>query len=153
MGPLRCVHALLPSLKKGSKVRVWLSAWFWGHAFSVDRHNASNNFPKTVHPHTQILLMTSRMGSIADNTSGASYGYRMSKAALQAAGKSLALDLKPRGVAVCILHPGFVKTGRKKRGKERDWGKGGGWMGMTQLRLSDAYLGALDSSRTTIKQT
>lgn len=55
--------------------------------------------------------MTSRMGSVADNTSGASYGYRMSKAALNIAGKSLAIDLKPKGVAVCILHPGFVKTG------------------------------------------
>lgn len=61
--------------------------------------------------HTQILLMTSRMGSVADNTSGASYGYRMSKAALNIAGKSLALDLKPQGIAVCILHPGFVQTG------------------------------------------
>lgn len=59
----------------------------------------------------QILLMTSRMGSVADNTSGASYGYRMSKAALNIAGKSLALDLKPKGIAVCILHPGFVQTG------------------------------------------
>ncbi|HEY7885746.1 MAG TPA: SDR family oxidoreductase, partial [Cellvibrionaceae bacterium] len=38
------------------------------------------------------------------------YGYRMSKAALNAAGKSLASDLKPRGVAVAILHPGLVGT-------------------------------------------
>jgi NAD(P)-dependent dehydrogenase (short-subunit alcohol dehydrogenase family) len=38
------------------------------------------------------------------------YGYRMSKSALNAAGKSLAHDLKPRGVAVAILHPGYVKT-------------------------------------------
>jgi NAD(P)-dependent dehydrogenase (short-subunit alcohol dehydrogenase family) len=50
------------------------------------------------------------MGSIADNSSGGMYGYRMSKAALNAAGKSLALDLAPRGVAVAILHPGYVKT-------------------------------------------
>jgi NAD(P)-dependent dehydrogenase (short-subunit alcohol dehydrogenase family) len=57
-----------------------------------------------------IALMTSRMGSIADNTSGGSYGYRMSKAALNIAGKSLALDLKPKGIAVAILHPGLVST-------------------------------------------
>ena len=57
-----------------------------------------------------IALMTSRMGSIADNTSGGSYGYRMSKAALNIAGKSLAIDLKPRGIAVAILHPGLVAT-------------------------------------------
>ncbi len=50
------------------------------------------------------------MGSITDNTSGGYYGYRMSKAALNAAGRSLAHDLAPRGVAVAILHPGFVQT-------------------------------------------
>ena len=54
--------------------------------------------------------MTSRMGSIADNSSGGSYGYRMSKAALNIAGKSLAIDLKPQGIAVVILHPGLVAT-------------------------------------------
>jgi NAD(P)-dependent dehydrogenase (short-subunit alcohol dehydrogenase family) len=59
---------------------------------------------------SKIVLMTSRMGSIADNTSGSSYGYRMSKVALSMAGKSLSLDLKPRGIAVAILHPGLVQT-------------------------------------------
>jgi NAD(P)-dependent dehydrogenase (short-subunit alcohol dehydrogenase family) len=50
------------------------------------------------------------MGSIADNTSGGYFGYRMSKAALNAAGRSLAIDLAPRGVMVAMLHPGFVQT-------------------------------------------
>lgn len=50
------------------------------------------------------------MGSIADNGSGAYYGYRMSKAALNAAGMSLARDLREAGIAVAILHPGFVRT-------------------------------------------
>lgn len=59
----------------------------------------------------KIALITSRMGSISDNTSGGYYGYRMSKAALNAAGMSLAQDLKDKGVAVGIFHPGFVKTG------------------------------------------
>ncbi len=58
----------------------------------------------------RVALVTSRMGSIADNTSGGSYGYRMSKAALNAAGKSLAHDLEPRGISVAILHPGYVRT-------------------------------------------
>lgn len=58
----------------------------------------------------KVVLMTSRMGSIGDNTSGGSYGYRMSKVALSMAGKSLAHDLKPRGIAVAILHPGLVQT-------------------------------------------
>ncbi len=59
---------------------------------------------------SKIVLMTSRMGSIDDNTSGSSYGYRMSKVALSMAGKSLSIDLKPRGIAVAILHPGLVQT-------------------------------------------
>jgi NAD(P)-dependent dehydrogenase (short-subunit alcohol dehydrogenase family) len=58
----------------------------------------------------RLVLITSRMGSMADNTSGGYYGYRMSKAALNAAGRSLAHDLAPRGVAVVMLHPGFVQT-------------------------------------------
>lgn len=58
----------------------------------------------------RIGLVTSRMGSIADNTSGGSYGYRMSKAALNMAGRSLAIDLEDRGVAVVLLHPGWVRT-------------------------------------------
>jgi NAD(P)-dependent dehydrogenase (short-subunit alcohol dehydrogenase family) len=59
---------------------------------------------------SKVILMTSRMGSIGDNTSGGSYGYRMSKVALSMAGKSLAHDLKSREIAVAILHPGLVKT-------------------------------------------
>lgn len=58
----------------------------------------------------KIAMITSRMGSIEDNSSGSYYGYRISKAALNAAGKSLAMDLKPRGIAVAMLHPGFVQT-------------------------------------------
>ena len=59
----------------------------------------------------KVALITSRMGSIGDNGSGGYFGYRMSKAALNAAGVSLAHDLKPRGVAVVMLHPGPVRTG------------------------------------------
>ena len=59
----------------------------------------------------KVALITSRMGSIGDNGSGGYYGYRMSKAALNAAGVSLAHDLKPRGIAVVMLHPGAVRTG------------------------------------------
>jgi NAD(P)-dependent dehydrogenase (short-subunit alcohol dehydrogenase family) len=76
LGPLRVTHALLPNLRRGSKVAI----------------------------------ITSRMGSIGDNTSGSRYGYRMSKAAVNMAGVSLAHDLRPQGIAVAILHPGFVRT-------------------------------------------
>ena len=59
---------------------------------------------------SKIAMVTSRMGSMGDNTSGGQYGYRMSKAALNAAAVSLAQDLKGQGVSVAVLHPGYVQT-------------------------------------------
>jgi len=59
---------------------------------------------------TKLGFITSRMGSIADNGSGGAYGYRMSKAALNAAAMSITRDLAPAGVSVAILHPGMVST-------------------------------------------
>ena len=60
---------------------------------------------------SKIANISSRMGSIDDNSSGGMYGYRLSKAALNMASVSLAQDLKSRGVAVIVLHPGYVRTG------------------------------------------
>lgn len=57
-----------------------------------------------------VAIVTSRMGSIGDNTSGGYYGYRMSKAAVNMAGASLAKDLESRQIAVALLHPGMVAT-------------------------------------------
>lgn len=59
---------------------------------------------------SKVIMITSRMGSMADNGSGGFYGYRMSKAALNAAGVSLARDFKEHGIAVALLHPGYVQT-------------------------------------------
>ena len=59
---------------------------------------------------SKIGLITSRMGSITDNTSGGRYGYRMSKAALNIAAVSLARDLSGESIAVGIYHPGYVQT-------------------------------------------
>ena len=59
---------------------------------------------------SKLALITSRMGSLADNTSGGHYGYRMSKAALNMAGRSLSVDLRADDVTVLLLHPGFVRT-------------------------------------------
>lgn len=58
----------------------------------------------------KVGLVTSRMASMADNSSGGYYGYRMSKAALNMMGVNLAIDLKPQDITVLLLHPGFVKT-------------------------------------------
>jgi len=57
-----------------------------------------------------IATMSSKMGSMADNGSGGSYLYRSSKAALNAVMTSAAIDLKPKGIKVAIMHPGWVKT-------------------------------------------
>lgn len=57
-----------------------------------------------------LVSVSSQMGSIADNGSGGSILYRTSKAALNAAMKSLAIDLEELGIGVIILHPGWVKT-------------------------------------------
>lgn len=59
---------------------------------------------------SKVINITSRMGSMEDNGSGAYYGYRASKAALNAIGKSLAIDLVDQGIAVGLIHPGFVQT-------------------------------------------
>jgi NAD(P)-dependent dehydrogenase (short-subunit alcohol dehydrogenase family) len=59
---------------------------------------------------SKVAIITSRMGSMADNGSGGYYGYRMSKAAVNAAGVSLAHDLAGMGIAVGLFHPGMVAT-------------------------------------------
>ena len=59
---------------------------------------------------SKIALITSRMGSVSDNTSGGRYGYRMSKAALNIAAVSLAKDLQSDNIAVGLYHPGYVQT-------------------------------------------
>lgn len=59
---------------------------------------------------SKIAFITSRMGSVTDNTSGGRYGYRMSKAALNIGAMSLAKDLTAEQIAVGIYHPGYVQT-------------------------------------------
>jgi NAD(P)-dependent dehydrogenase (short-subunit alcohol dehydrogenase family) len=69
-------------------------------------HAIQSNF----NPKGKIAMITSRMGSISDNDSGGRYGYRMSKAALNAAAMSLSKDLASQDVTVGIYHPGYVQT-------------------------------------------
>jgi NAD(P)-dependent dehydrogenase (short-subunit alcohol dehydrogenase family) len=58
----------------------------------------------------KIVHLTSGMGSIADNTSGGFYAYRMSKAALNMASMSLARDLSREKIVSVVINPGWVKT-------------------------------------------
>lgn len=59
---------------------------------------------------SKVIFISSKMGSIADNNSGGAYLYRSSKAALNAAVKSLAIDLHVDGIACAVYHPGWVQT-------------------------------------------
>jgi NAD(P)-dependent dehydrogenase (short-subunit alcohol dehydrogenase family) len=61
-------------------------------------------------PGSVIGIVSSRVGSIGDNSTGGTYAYRSSKAAVNSIGKSMAMDLKEKGIVVCLLHPGFTKT-------------------------------------------
>ena len=58
----------------------------------------------------KLVNMTSKMGSITDNTSGGSYLYRSSKTALNMVTKSLSIELAKDGVTALVLHPGWVLT-------------------------------------------
>lgn len=57
-----------------------------------------------------IVAITSKMGSVDDNSSGGAYVYRSAKAALNMAYRSLAIDLAPRGIIAAVIHPGWVQT-------------------------------------------
>ena len=70
----------------------------------------TNALRKRLGKGSKVAIITSRMGSIDDNTSGGMYGYRMSKAAVNMAGVSLAHDLASDEIAVALLHPGMVAT-------------------------------------------
>jgi len=87
----------------------------WMHTFTVNTQAlvkmAEAFLPQLKRGNKKLLVsISSQMGSIADNTSGGSLLYRTSKAALNAAMKSLAIDLENQGIGVLVLHPGWVKT-------------------------------------------
>lgn len=65
---------------------------------------------RNLHEGSKVGIITSRVGSIGDNSSGNNYGYRCSKAAANMVGANLHHDLSPRGIAVMLLHPGYVAT-------------------------------------------
>ena len=67
-------------------------------------------FAPLLQPGSKLGIVTSRVGSLADNSSGGQYGYRLSKAAANMLGLNLHRELSQRGVAVVCLHPGMVAT-------------------------------------------
>ncbi|MDD1636989.1 MAG: SDR family oxidoreductase [Methylococcaceae bacterium] len=87
----------------------------WTHTLTVNTQ-APVKMAEAFLPHLKrgdkklLVSISSQMGSIADNDSGGSILYRTSKAALNAAMKSIAIDLKDQRIGVLVLHPGWVKT-------------------------------------------
>lgn len=63
-----------------------------------------------LHKGSKVAIVSSRVGSIEDNGSGGNWGYRASKTAVNMIGTNLMHELKPRGIAVALLHPGLVAT-------------------------------------------
>lgn len=63
-----------------------------------------------LHSGSKVAIVSSRVGSIDDNSSGGNYGYRASKAAVNMIGTNLKHEFLPRGIAVALLHPGLVAT-------------------------------------------
>lgn len=63
-----------------------------------------------LHNSSKVFIVSSRVGSLADNSSGGMYGYRISKTAVNMAGLNLSHDLKAKGIGVFLLHPGYVRT-------------------------------------------
>lgn len=61
-------------------------------------------------PAPRVGIVSSRVGSIGDNSTGGNYAYRASKAAVNSIGKSLSVDLREKGVVVSLLHPGITRT-------------------------------------------
>ncbi|XP_034946274.1 C-factor [Chelonus insularis] len=86
--PIMLVKAFLPLLKK-----------------AADKKNTGMGVDRAA-----IINMTSIIGSIAENTMGGFYPYRCSKTALNAATKSISIDLQNDGILVACMHPGWVKT-------------------------------------------
>lgn len=67
-------------------------------------------FLPNLHDRSKIFILSSRVGSMSDNSSGGNYAYRISKAAVNMLGVNLSVDLKSKGISVILLHPGYVKT-------------------------------------------
>ena len=68
------------------------------------------NLVASSHSQTKVAIVSSRVGSISDNSSSGSYAYRSSKTAINQIGKCLSIDLAPKGILVMLLHPGYVQS-------------------------------------------
>ena len=102
-----------PDARHSSMAAPTDEAWILGYRVNViaPLKMALAFAPHLAHSRRKLVVnISSKMGSMGDNSSGGSYLYRSSKAALNAISKSLAVDLAPQGITVLVLHPGWVVT-------------------------------------------
>ena len=97
-----------PRIESAADGEAWLEAMAVNSVAPVLLAQAL--LPQVAAAKGKLVAITSKMGSIADNGSGGYIAYRASKAALNAAWRSLAIDVAPRKVTAAVLHPGWVKT-------------------------------------------
>lgn len=87
----------------------------WLEAFKINTI-APMKMAEAFNPHIaksqlkKLVTLSSKMGSVDDNSGGGSYIYRSSKCAVNMVMKSLSIDLKKSGITVLTLHPGWVQT-------------------------------------------
>ena len=85
----------------------------WAETFAVNTIApfllAQSVLPKVAASSGKLIGISTRMSSIADNSSGGFISYRSSKSALNSAWRSLAIDNRGKVVAA-VLHPGWVET-------------------------------------------
>ena len=83
------------------------------HQFAVNTLGplrVSEALARNLREGSKVAIVTSRVGSIDDNSSGGNWGYRTSKTAVNMVGTNLMHEFRPRGIAVALLHPGLVAT-------------------------------------------
>jgi NAD(P)-dependent dehydrogenase (short-subunit alcohol dehydrogenase family) len=92
---------------------------------------------------SKVILVSSESGSITlrhEKEGGGNFGHHASKAALNMVGKLLSLDLKPKGIAVGLVHPGFMRTEMTKSvGFDKYWDAGGGKLTCDILKYGRGY--------------
>lgn len=110
-----------------AEVKMYMTSSI-GPVFIVHALAKANLLPKG----SKIILVSSESGSVTlrhESEGGGNYGHHASKAALNMVGKLLSLDLKEKGVAVGIVHPGFMRTEMTKGvGFDKYWDQGGAVM-------------------------
>lgn len=114
IGPVMLVKALSPLMRTVGRRSVMIDA---PSDVQSNPEEAKSQFKVDLpgdRPPTVIVNLSARVGSISDNQLGGWYTYRLSKAALNQATKTMGLELKRQGTWIVALHPGTTNTDLSK---------------------------------------